>query len=348
MSDNSDNNSNSSGNFRPSELIYTPTQSAKFALDAIVEIRKNRGRGVPLGINGIDGTFAPVMPGQICAVIGQTSHYKSGFLHFVERNLARTILNTPERKDEIVVHVSVEEGVEEQENLELAHISGYSAGRIMTGDVEEQDGEIQRAAQQIAVLPIYRIGDSQARRDVDVPLHVSNIRRTLDYLIHDMLDWQPRVAAIFVDFLQKLPIDTTEVAQTGLGEQRRLQVMSDVRRLRKMAQKYDCPVFVAVQAKQELKYARPPVMIPSIYDGEESSAIAQFCDRVITLWLPARTCAPGDELKIDGRVYAWDDRSLWIKIAKQRGGFVGVRTYPCVVDFIHNTIRIDPAFYKMV
>lgn len=333
-------------NYDVRDLIYTPAQASKYALDSIAEIRANKGRGVPLGIKGIDGTFAPVMPGQICAVIAQTSHYKSGFLHYVEHNLAEKIL-TGERENEIVVHISVEEGIEEQENLEIARLTGHSAGKIMTGEVDDEEG-IKIAATQIAVLPIYRIGDSQARRDVDVPLHVSNMRKAIEYLINDLLDWKPKIAAIFVDFLQKIPLDTSEVAHTGMESQRRLQVMSDVMRLRKMAQKFDCPVFIAVQAKQDLKYAKPPVYLPSIYDGEESSSIAQYCDRVITLWLPIRTTGSDEPiLKIEGREWRWKPNSLWVKIAKQRGGFEGVRTYPCLIDFVRNTIGIDPDLYSL-
>jgi RNase P/RNase MRP subunit p30 len=58
-------------------------------------------------------------------------------------------------------------------------------------------------------------------------------------------------AAIFVDYLQALPIDP-EIRQAMIKDQRRLQVRQDVYRLRQAAVQFDCPIILASQAKQNM------------------------------------------------------------------------------------------------
>jgi hypothetical protein len=327
------------------KAVYTPQQVSTYGLLAVENIVKNEQRGVHINIPELGKYVAPIMPGQICAVIAQTHHYKSGFLHFLEHELALQLVRE-QREDEIIVHVSVEEGVEEQAFLEFARYYGEDAGKIASGQIQDWD-KLREVAVQVSGIPIYRIGDSLARTDEIPSLHMSNMIKAINHLINDLLDWKPRIAALFFDYLQAFPIDP-DIRKSGIEGQRRLQVREDIYKLRRAASHFSCPVFVAVQAKQHLDGCKPPIMVPGIYDGEESSSIAQRCDRIFTLWMPAKTHAVGEQISFKGREFSVGEDMLWIKVAKQRGGFPSGAVFPCLIDFKTNKITIDDSTRRLI
>ena len=325
-----------SNEFEPSTAVYTPQQVSTYGMEAVKAAKENAMRGLGINITELRDYFAPVMPGQVCAVIAQTSHYKSGFLHFIEHEAAAQLSKDENRKDEILIHVSVEECVEEQAFLEFARYSNEEPGKLARGECQDW-AKLMAAAVKVGNVPIYRIGDSLARAE-DMPnLYMSNMIRSINTLVNDVLDWKPKVAGLFFDYLQAFPIDP-EIKASGSDQKRRLQVRSDIYRLRQAAAYFQCPVYVAVQAKQHLDGAKAPIMLPGIYDGEESSSIAQRCDRIIGLWMPKMTHAIGEWIERGEFGFNVADNMLWVKVLKQRGGLPSGKAWPCRVDFRSNTI----------
>jgi len=321
--------------FDPQTAVYSPTESANFALETIEKIRTNSTRGVRLGIPQLDNYFAAMLPGQLCAIIAQTSNYKSGFMHFWERMIAAQLV-AEGRLDEAIIHVSVEEPVEEQMYHLLASDIGTDAGRLARGDVQDWS-KLQAAAVRVGQIPIWRIGDAICRPDDAQELYLSNMARSILELCSGNVTGIPvKPAAIFFDYLQAFPYDPEH---RKLGEEkRRLQVREDLYRLRVAAAKFNCPVIVAVQAKQHLEGATGDLRMPGIYDGEESSSIAQRADRVICLWMPARTHPVGSWINQNGVNFTVQENMLMIKIAKQRGGLPAGQTFECRIDFARNNI----------
>lgn len=321
--------------FDPKTAVYTPQQVATYGIEAIKNARNNASRGLGINIAELRDYFAPVMPGQVCAIIAQTSHYKSGFLHFIEHQAAQQLM-IDGREDEILIHVSVEECVEEQAFLEFARESEEDAGKLARGICQDWD-KLSAASIKVGNIPIYRIGDSLARAEDMPELYLSNMIRAIRELVTDVLDWQPKIAGIFFDYLQAFPIDP-EIKQNSADAQRRMQVRSDIFRLRQAAAYYKCPVYVAIQAKQHLDGASPPIMIPGIYDGEESSSIAQRCDRIISLWMPKQTQPVGTMISTGSFNFTVEENMLWVKVCKQRGGLPSGKSWLCRVDFRRNLI----------
>jgi hypothetical protein len=78
-----------------------------------------------------------------------------------------------------------------------------------------------------------------------------------------------------------------------------------------------------------------------MYDGEESSSIAQRSDRILSLWMPARSyprgtivqMTPKDQLEVK-------EGQLIIKVVKQRGNLPAGDAYLFNVDF--NTGTLTP------
>lgn len=325
--------------FDPRTAIYTPPEWSAFAMAAIKKTQSNATRGLAFPVDGIADYFAPVLPGQLCAIIAQTSNYKSGFMHFWERHAAKKMLETG-KVDECIVHVSVEECVEEQAYLFLARETKQDAGKLARGDVQDWR-KLEEAVVRVGSIPIYRIGDSIARAE-DLPnLYMSNMIRAIQTLVKD---WRIHPAALFFDYLQAFPFDP-EVRRAAPSDQRRLQVREDIYRLRNAAAYFDCPVVVGVQAKQHLDGAPDGnFQLPGMYDGEESSAIAQRADRIITLWLPKMNHSVGSRVLMDGKEAGFTVREnlMWLKVAKQRGGLPAGKSWPCDIDFTDNSIKVTP------
>jgi replicative DNA helicase len=325
--------------------IYTPQEAARYGLDAIHRMVGMKMRGLNLNIAEIRDYLAPVMPGQLCVVLAQTSNYKSGFLHFWEREAAKQLIEE-NRLNESIIHISVEECVEEQIFLEFARESGEDAGHLARGIVQDWS-KLEAAAIYIETVPIYRIGDSLSRSEEFQSLYLSNIIRSLKDLVEGKITGSViKPAAIFVDYLQALPFDP-EVKNAGgaYQEQRRLQVRQDTYRLRQAANFFDAPVIVAVQAKQHLEGApSKDIQIPGIYDGEESSSIAQRSDRIIQLWMPKMTHTTGMNLEYNNLKFEVRHNTLFIKIGKQRGGFPSGKTWQCFIDFDKNNIAPETKY----
>lgn len=325
-----------SDKFDPTTAVYTPPEVATYGVQAIEGIRKSAAYAIPLPIAEVRDYFSPMLPGQLCTIIAQTHNYKSGFLHFWEHEIARYLAERDDTR--AVIHVSVEECVEEQAFLEFARTSGEDPGKMARGEVQDWD-MLLASSLQVGTIPIYRIGDSLARAD-DLPnLYMTNMIRALKALTEGKVTGEVVTPAmICFDYLQAFPIDP-EVKGERMKDQRRLQVRQDIYRLRQAAAYFRCPVVVAVQAKQNLsKEQSSPIHLPGIYDGEESSSIAQRSDRIISLWMPKNNHVPGTRVDHKSFSFRVAENQLWIKIAKQRGGLPSGKAWPCLIDFQANMI----------
>lgn len=323
--------------FEPQTAVYTPAEVSKNAVQQIEHIKENKHRAVPFFIPGIDQYIAPLLPGQIMAIIAQTSNYKSGLMYAWEYALARQ-LQEAGREDEIIIHVSVEECVEEQAYLLLGIETGEDAGEIARGNVQDWT-RLYSAAIKIGTIPIYRIGDSLARAEDFPHLYLSNMIRAIKYMRDHMLDKHLKIAAMFFDYLQAFPFDPETRQTSNKDAQRRLQVREDIYRLRQASAMFNAPVIIGVQAKQILNASPPKAMyIPGIYDGEESSAIGQRSDRIIQLWMPKMNWPVGETVSHNNVTYRVDDNLMFLRVGKQRGRLPSGKTYRCRINFQDNTI----------
>lgn len=322
--------------FNPSQAAYTPTETSAYGLAAIEDIRNKKDKAIGIGLDFMEDYFAPVRPGQVAGIVGQTSHYKSALLHLMEHAAAKQISDQG-RTGEVVIHVSVEEGVEEQAFLEFARYSNEDAGKLARGEVNDWD-ELVKVSYKVSGVPIFRIGDSLARSKNMQTLHMSNIFTAISFIIQE---FKVKPAMIAVDYLQALPKDIDGTSDDD--SQRRLQVRRDAYRCRQMSTYFSAPVWVACQAKQVLATTVSekgnPLMIPGMYDINESADVAQRFDRLISTWLPSRSYPIGTKLKIGQDDILVTDNLLFIKVNKQRGGLPAGRVFICEIDFRTNLIK---------
>ena len=321
--------------FDPTTAVFTPAQKSTFGIERIKLMEKNKHRAMPLPLDGVGngGYFADLMPGDLCAVQAQTSNYKSGFMGWWGRELAKHLAQH-ERDEEIIIHVDTENVIETIAIEDIARNSGHTVADLSRGNVRNW-GEIIRAAGTVAGVQVYTIA-SALGTDTMPELYLSNIYRGIRHLVSgDMMGRPLQPACVFVDYLQALPIDP-EVREGSkeIKNQRRLQVRQDVYRLRQMGAHLQCPVVVGVQAKQTLAgHGGVNMRIPGTYDGEETSSIAQRFDRVLGLWMPKTTHTVGETLQHRGLFFDVTERLIWLKVNKQRGRLPAGRSWQLDIDY---------------
>ena len=324
--------------FDPRNFIFTPADASRVTLEQAKDMKENRYRAMPLGLSGaVNQYFRPALPGQITSIIGQSHMNKSGTMAAIIRGQAE-YLQMAGRGDEVIVWVSVEDAIEEAMYSELARMTGEDAGAIASGDIQDWD-RLEAEAQKIAEIPIYRIGDSLVQPDMEGELYLSNMIRCIKFLKDDLLANPVKIAALHFDYLQAFPVDPEVKSGAQMHEARRLQVREDIYRLRKAAKYFDCPVFVNVQAKQTLSNDNRDFYMPGIYDGEESAAIGQRSDRIITLWMPKVSHGIGKKMKVDQTEYTAFENLLWIKVAKQRGRLPSGQAWPYLIDYATGDLK---------
>src|SRR5262249_3509270 len=102
---------------------------------------------------------------------------------------------------------------------------------------------------------------------------------------------------------------------------------------------FRCGAWVAVQAKQHLSGAPSDIIqLPGIYDGEETSAIAQRPDRVLTQWMPKMTRPLNSIFQWGDQAVRVEENLLYLKVDKQRGGLPSGRTWKCRINFENGMI----------
>lgn len=326
--------------------VNTPAETARKTVARIKKMEAERERAMPLQLPQIGNYFAALTPGELCGVLAQTSNYKTSFKAWWERNLAAHLKHQG-REDEVIFHIDTENAVETLGVTEAARLSNHSVADLSRGNVRDW-AEIIIAADKIADIEIYRIASSLGRDDVP-DLYLSNIYRAIRLATSgELYGRELKPACIFVDYLQALPLDPEVKRSTrDKDKQRRLQVRDDVYRLRRMANHFACPVVMGVQAKQKLGWhPGPNMMLPGIYDGEETSAIAQRIDRYISLWMPKMTHTIGDSLKHGKMRFEVKENTLFLRVVKQRGGLPSGRIWQLEIDYKAQEIYLPDSGQK--
>lgn len=316
--------------------IYSPNEKSNLGYSQAKKAAEHSMFGIELDIKGTDPAikdyFAPLLPWEICAVQAQTSNGKTYFTNWWERQIVQQL--NRQKRDEVIIHVSLEESIEAMAFQDYGRILGQKPADFARGAFTDW-AKMLLAKKEIDGIPIWTIGDSAERPDDAPELTLSNIYRAIKELVEGNVTGEKyKPAVVIVDYLQALPIDP-EVKTAQKKDQRRLQVASDVFRLREMTKHLKCPIIVPLQAKQELDGANPPYMIPGTYDGMETSAIATRFDRILSLWMPKTTyridAMVTDKEKTTSLIVKEDQ--AFLKVNKQRGGLPAGRTWELKIDF---------------
>ena len=321
-------------------LAWLPGEFAAAGMEDISRAQQNGTKWMDINVPILSGYFAPVRAGQLVTIIGQASMGKSLLLHYLEAQMAEQ-LGKEGRNKEAIFHVSVEEPIEDMAMLALARRSGESVSLLARGQISNA-GKLQMAANEISGTPIIYVAESiSSRRNTSGMIDALNLTNVFNAIRDICAQTSYLPAAICIDYLQALPIDPRLAKMAEPVDQRRLQVRADVYFCRRAGLFFACPMFLAVQAKQSLggyyrKDGGPIIQMPGMYDGEESSSIAQRSDRILSTCIPARLYPVGTTAQLgglSGEVLVIDDPQMLVKVVKQRGMLPAGKSYLFNVDF---------------
>ncbi len=297
--------------------IVTPAELGVLGVQAVQRLHDNRERLMPMGLPGMDDYFIPLEPGSLTIVQAQTHNGKSWFMNRWMRRMIKYLKHR--ERDEVIVWVDTEVTAD---YLAMNRVTSESG--IGYRDIVYRPGldmkALVRAAASIAGVPLYTIATRLGKDGSEV--HLTNIRKGIDMLIKGQVDGTPRkVAAVFIDYLQSLPLDPVVRKERELDKQRRLQVSRDVDTCRVIASQFDCSVILGVQSKQSPEQTTlwRSLRLPGMYDGQETANIAQRADRIISLSVAARNYPAGEVLEYRNRQITVVDNLMFVGILKQRG-----------------------------
>lgn len=317
-------------------FIYTPAETATAAIEHTAFMKETAGAALFIPIDKVGSYVAPIRPGQMAGILGQSSHYKTGFIRFIERENAKVLRRKKEKG--VLFHVSTEEDIEEMGSYELSVHAEESPYDLAVGKVKDWNNLMRKAISEMSTLPIFRIATSLHRDSGEYSdLYLSNILRELEFAIHQM---GLVLAGVMVDYLQALPYDP-EVRKEKVSDQRRLQVREDAYRLRDACKYFRAPFVVGLQAKQKLDGAvSSQIQIPGQYDIHESSDVTMRMDRIISIWLPHRTHPAGRTIKLGSLDLKVTEDMFFIRPVKQRGNLPAGAIFECSVDYYKNVINL--------
>jgi len=311
-------------------MTFSPTEVATLALDEIRACCESRHLGITMGWERINQRLKPIRPGNLCTIIAYTSNYKTGLMVNWARRIANEIIDGgAAREDEVVVYVSWEDTVESMGVYDLANdalidVSEINEGRIDTAAM----ARLEAAAMRRGALPLWAIGHSGARRKKAQPMTMSMVESALEWIEEQM---GRKVTAIFLDYVNLIVPES----KAAWGENRRTDIMENTFRARSLALARGCPVIMGAQAGRQTN--ERAWKLPQKWDAQESSAIEQYSDVMLSTWLPATT-EDNDRLEApNGVVLDVTPNLLILGLLKQKRGPAG-GWWPMYVDPARNEI----------
>lgn len=312
-------------------VIFTPHEVGMAGYNAAKRAIEFGDVGIPFNISGTDVCeyVAPFLPWELIGWQGQTHNGKTFGLDWFERETAKFLYTKGQEGD--IVHISHEESVEAMAFTEYGRLLDILPAKLARGEYKDL-GKLEIAMQHIDGSRIFRIADSAGNEEDDNVLTLTNVDRALTALQEGQITDKRKLRLVVDDYLQAHPADGNS------DEQERIQIRADVYKLRKMSKRLIAPIIIAIQAKQKLEGARPPYLIPGMYDGQGSSTIGQRCDRLLSWWMPKNDYPVGSPVFSGSganlvKEFDVTEGLCFMKVNKQRGGLPSSKIFELQMDF---------------
>lgn len=310
------------------ELIFSPAESAKLAIDAVNEIKRVGNTGIKTGIAPLDEVMLPLRPAELAVVLGYTSWYKSGFMNFVIKSAIKQC-----HENDVVIKVTWEDSVEEDTIKWIASDSGVSISTLVRGQVDDWEVVMNSYNNRLGT-PLWLIGHSNqisAQESKARPrMTMNDVIKAMDFIRNEATDSKYKIRLVVLDYLQRIRPDRSD------GESRREQMQEAVNKAKDMAISFGSPVMLGVQASRAV--LDRDFKLPRLDDGLETSNIEQSADKVISLWYPSKTEAIGKNIDLmQGKKMQVSQNLLILGLLKQKMGLAPV-TLPLYVNPEKNLI----------
>ncbi len=263
-----------------SSNIYVPSQVGALALAEVVACHDTKTQAISFGWHSLAKYIRPLRPGKLCIVQAYTSNGKTALLVHWARALAQNIVQRKAEK-ECVVYVSWEDSVEGIGIFDLANATNIPTDKVYDGLLTDDEmSQFQIAAFKRGALPLFVIGDTCGGGTKRPRMTMTHAEERLEWIRTEM-GYRP--IAVMLDYMNLVAPES----QRSWGDNRRTDMMELTYRARELGIAGGYPVVAAAQSNR-ISTDRP-WKCPLARDLLESSAIEQYADLILSLWLPAKT-----------------------------------------------------------
>ena len=294
-----------------STILFPPDRVSQLTTAFLKQRRETAGRGIPVGLTQLDKKFIPLMPTELCSIVGRPGNGKTGFMVRWARDRAAWLRKNDLGDKRLVIYLTLEQSIEELNAFNIAADERLSITSMARGEITDAEWDrCLTASVDRVFLPLWNVGYSAMTDVKQVKIDLDAIEGALELARERN---KREIDIVFVDYLQRMPITRAENKTVGVSD--------NLDGLKNIALRLKCPVVTGVQARREVdEYADH---IPELDDGQWTSNIEQTSDRVISLMRPAKYFEVGK--KYSGGIKLIDGMNvtknmMLIRVLKQKLG----------------------------
>lgn len=322
------------------KLWLSASEAHSESLEDIEYRRTHKHEAVTFGVPEIDEVFYPAMKGELVCLIARPGHAKTGVMVAMYRRRSQVIQENGLKK--FTVYVTAEDSIPQLNNFIIAANTNISTTKMVRGDITDDEFEKIKRTVALALAPdpySFFIGYSEKNR-TDQP------KLTPEAIINAVLEIERETGlkpdSVYVDYLQLL-------ASSRWRDSKTVTVDQNLKELKEGTHVTGCPWFLGIQARREVDNYDPP--IPTESDGQWTSGIEQYSQRLISLVRPRKVKREGDwfgEYRVRGI------EQLYVALWKQKLGepnrcfMVSYNPMYNILDSLDETMAIpdgeDPIF----
>ena len=258
---------------RADGIVFSPGQVGQQTIKAIQDAKDNPDL-LHWGVPQLDDHFVMMRHSRFIGLLGDTGMGKSTLMKILLNNVAGQL-----KDDEIAVHFTWEESVEDFGMSMLAPTALVAVGSLFHGTTTEK--EMQRVLEQAGKLsgkPLWVVGHSDMSDKRRPRMTITDVELVMEYLV-DVQKKKIRLATF--DYLQR--INTNDTKQDDV----RLSFVQIVDRIKDIALQYKPVVVVASQIKRGVQARK--WRQPQIHDAQETSNFEQTADGMVSVWMPYKS-----------------------------------------------------------
>lgn len=294
----------------PLDIIFSPAQVARAGTQYIEDRANNKTEGIPFYLPSMDDKLLPLLPGELCTIIGRPGAGKSAVQMYWARSRAK-YLQSHTMLDRVVVYVTYEQHVEELYAFHVAAEVGVPVDSMARGLLKPDQLElIRNYGIRRASVPLWFMGHSQERRKKRPTMTLENVREAL----YRLEDWELqnqrdlKIDMIFMDYLQRIPFE-------GHPESKVIGIDENLNKLKDMGLIFSCGVVAGVQARREVDDR--DTAVPELNDAQWCSGVEQISDKVLSVVRPIKYKKEGDMF---GKMLVQGRNQMCIVLLKQKMG----------------------------
>jgi len=302
-------------------FVHNPTQ----AYQEFCELGRklHNSRGIETGSKNLDKVMIPTRGPWVRVWLAAQSQGKSTMLRIIAFNEANRLVMEDLDDKFYVAHITYEEAVDAQE-LYYQRNRKYTNEQFWRGDVEPS--EIVKGGLTRADLPIYWLGESMSRSNINSPPMTIDMCMAGLRAIYKIENKLP--SCIILDYVQEVEVGPY------IGNERTLRVIEAMRQIMRMGTITGCAIELGAQARRTSLKNKPPLPEPD--DLEWAHYVSQKATNIVGLWRPWTTHrnhgnAIQQGITINKVVYPFDEYLTVAKTLKHRPGKQGA-TIPMKVD----------------